>query len=285
MFKSVNRQVWAFDAEWIPDPVGGRMLHKLSDDLSDREVMEVMWREGGATEDNPTPFLKTVMCRLVSIVALSRTEKSSGEVELKLHTLPRDIGDPEQVSEQHIIATFLQALGKRRPQIVGFNSLASDIIILIQRGMINGVQAADFCHRPDKPWEGVDYFARGSEFNIDLKDILGAWGKGTPSLHELATLSGVPGKMDVAGEQVAEMWLNGRLADIVAYNECDAFTTYLVWLRLAYFGGHFTDAQYEQEQQRVRELLQALSAGAPEHHLSKFQAEWTRLEAMKASWR
>lgn len=280
MFKSVNRQVWAFDAEWVPDPVAGRLLYKLPQDMPDREVLEVMWQEGGATEDNPTPFLKTVLCRLVSIVALSRTQKSSGEVELKLHTLPRDISDSKQVSEPHIIETFLQALGKRRPQLVGFNSQASDIIILVQRGMINGVQAADFCHRPDKPWEGVDYFARGSEFNVDMKDILGAWGKGTPSLNELATLSGIPGKMDVDGEQVAEMWLDGRLAEIVAYNECDAFTTYLVWLRLAYFGGHFSDDQYEQEQQRVRVLLEELSDGKAEHHLTKFQAEWSRLQSL-----
>ena len=89
--------------------------------------------------------------------------------------------------------------------------------------------------------------------------------------------------MDVAGEQVAEMWLDGRLADIVAYNECDAFTTYLVWLRLAYFGGHFTDAQYQEEQLRVRDLLQTLSAGVPDHHLSRFEVEWDRLATMKAN--
>ncbi len=35
----------------------------------------------------------------------------------------------------------------------------------------------------------------------------------------------------------------------------DALTTYLVWLRVAHFGGHFTGEEYEVEQQLVRELI------------------------------
>jgi len=40
------------------------------------------------------------------------------------------------------------------------------------------------------------------------------------------------GKMDVDGEEVAFLWLDGKLNEIVAYNEFDALTTYLVWLRV-----------------------------------------------------
>jgi hypothetical protein len=59
-----------------------------------------------------------------------------------------------------------------------------------------------FCLRTDKPWEGKDYFARGHEWHIDLKDIVSGWGQATLSLHELATLSGIPGKIEVDGQQV-----------------------------------------------------------------------------------
>jgi len=45
------------------------------------------------------------------------------------------------------------------------------------------------------------------------------------------------GNWGVSGEEVAPMWLEGRLAEIVAYNECDTLSTYLIWLRMAYFGG------------------------------------------------
>ncbi len=40
------------------------------------------------------------------------------------------------------------------------------------------------------------------------------------------------GKMNVDGEGVAFLWLDGKLNEIVAYNEFDALTTYLVWLRV-----------------------------------------------------
>lgn len=87
------------------------------------------------------------------------------------------------------------------------------------------------------------------------KDIVSGWGKATLSLHELATLSGIPGKMDVDGQHVAEMWLAGDVKGIVQYNVCDALTTYLVWLRIAHFGGFFTAQAYRDEQERVRVLI------------------------------
>ena len=110
----------------------------------------------------------------------------------------------------------------------------------------------------------------------DIKDILGGWGKATPSLHELATLSGIPGKLDVDGNAVAGLWLDGQLDRIVAYNECDALTTYLVWLRLAHLGGHFDDRAYADEQQRVRVLVEGL-IGQGRAHLGTYLTEWDRL--------
>jgi len=109
--------------------------------------------------------------------------------------------------------------------------------------------------------------------SIDIKDVVGGWGKATPSLNEIATLSGIPGKMDVDGEKVAFLWLDGKLNEIVAYNEFDALTTYLVWLRVAHFGGHFTGEEYEVEQQLVRELISSEIENG-KIHLKKYLEEW-----------
>jgi predicted PolB exonuclease-like 3'-5' exonuclease len=110
-------------------------------------------------------------------------------------------------------------------------------------------------------------------------DVLGGWGeKRGVSLHEIATVSGIPGKFDTAGEEVAELWLNGKLAEIVHYNCYDALTTYLVWLRLAHFAGHFDNAQYEDEQQRVRDLLMDLSEKPETAFLEAYFDEWERLQ-------
>jgi len=278
MIKDVKHRVWAFDLEWVPDPVAGRLLYDVPDEITDpAEVMQVMWERGGATEEDPTPFLKTALCRVVSVAALERRERRDGTVSLNLMSLPHEPSDPEQASEANVVGTFLEALGSKRPQLVGFNSLHSDLKILIQRGIILGLAAPGFCERPGKPWEGIDYFARGSDWNIDLKEILGGWGLANPSLHEVAVQSGIPGKMGVDGNDVAPLWLEGNLDRIVSYNECDALTTYLVWLRMAHFAGHFDDQTYAQEQQLVVELLQTEAAKGGHEHLTDYLESWQRL--------
>ena len=148
----------------------------------------------------------------------------------------------------------------------------------LQRAVVHGIQAQQFCARPDKPWEGVDYFARDSEYNIDLMRIVGGWGKSTPKLHEMATLSGIPGKMDVDGNAVAVLWLQGDHRRIVDYNECDAITTSLLWLRIAHLAGKFTSAQYEEEQERVRDLL-TIEGNRGKDHLLKYLDVWKQLGA------
>ena len=280
MIKDVKDRVWAFDVEWIPDPLSGRLVYEIPDSVtSPREIMQVMWERGGATEEDPTPFLKTALCRIVSVAAVQRV-RTDGRVQLNLLSLPRHPEDSEQARERNVVATFLQALGKHRPQLVGFNSRDSDLRILIQRGVALGVQAAGFCARPDKPWEGVDYFARTDEWHVDLKNILGGFGRATPSLNEIATVSGIPGKLEVEGNQVAKLWLEGRLKEIVDYNEFDALTTYLVWLRLVHFAGHLDDDAYAEEQQLLRELLVTESKTPQRAHLERYLAEWRRLEAV-----
>lgn len=276
MFKHFHHKLWAFDSEWVPDPELGRELYKLPETMPDEDVIGEMWKAGGATEENPTPFLKTVLCRIVSISAVVRTQIGQ-DIRLQLLSIPRNTNDPEQCSEARIIDTFLSAIGKNKPQLVGYNSVGSDLKILVQRGIAKGVQAPDFCSRPAKPWEGIDYFARGSDYQIDLMDIVGSWGKGSPSLNEMALACGIPGKMDTDGNAVAPLWLEGKLEQIVAYNEYDALTTYLLWLRTAHFGGFISHKGYEDEQELLKELLLSESERPEREHLKKYLDEWGRL--------
>ena len=281
MFKTVEVDVWAFDAEWVPDPVAGRALYRLPADMDDSEVVLEMWQRNGATEEDPNPFLKVAMCRVVSIAMVMRHRRGDGRIELDLRSQPRDPGSAEACEEAGIISRFLRSIGQRGPQLVGFNSIGSDLPILIQRGIVNGISAPKFCKRPKKPWEGRDYFARGSDWNIDLMSAVRGWGKARPSLKELAVLSGIPGKLDnFDGGSVAEAWLDGNIARIVRYNEHDALTTYLVWLRMAYFAGHLTAEQYEQEQHQLRELLETRAQSKKNEHLVDYVREWDRLRGV-----
>ena len=142
MFKEIKDELWAFDAEWVPDPNAGRLLYDLPDDLPDREVMDEMWKRNGATAEDPRPYLKTVLCRLVSIAMVIRIRNpSTNEVTLDLRSQPKDPTLLEDCEETAILDKFLGSIERRSPQLVGYNSSGADLPILIQRAIVNGVRA------------------------------------------------------------------------------------------------------------------------------------------------
>ena len=281
MLKVIHPTVLCFDVEWIPDPKAAEILHyvDLTEPGSEREAFDVLWREEGkADEENPQPYLKTILCRIVSIAGIVR-EEVRGKVSLRLFSMPTDPDDPEKSAEPRILAGFMRAVGEKRPQIVGYNSANADLPIITQRAIIHGLRAPGFGERPNKPWEGADYFdSRNSDYNVDLCPMLGRFAQ-TPSLHQAASLSGIPGKMGVSGASVADLWTEGKLRDIVEYNEYDAFTTFLLWARVAHFANLLSDSQYEDEQVRVRDLLEQEIAGGKQH-LEAFVEEWDRLREL-----
>jgi predicted PolB exonuclease-like 3'-5' exonuclease len=274
MFRTVAPHVWAFDLEWVPDLASGRRAYNLPPDAPDGDVYEAMWshaRAGKSAEQEPRPYLKTMLCRVVSVAAVVRRVHEDSRITLTLMSLPSD----GPLEERELIGRFLRGLGEAnpRPQLIGFNSRESDFPILIQRGMAQGLSAAGFCKRPEKSWEGLDYFSKYNDGHIDLKEVAGGYGKATPSLHEFACACGIPGKMDTSGGNVIDLWLAGDLRRIVEYNEFDALTTYLLWLRAAHFAGHFNDETYAVEQHRVRDLL-ARRVNDGQQHLARYAEKW-----------
>ena len=284
MFRDVKSRVLAFDVEWVPDPESGKVAYELPQDMSDSEVIEFMWEQGGATEEEPMPFLKTVLSKIVSISMVFRESDGDGATaRLKLHSIPSIPTSDEDCSERRIIEDFFKILDKYHPQLVGYNTSGADIPILAQRMIKHGLHGGFFTERPNRPWEGADFFARGSDWNVDLMRCVSAWGKGTPSLHEISVVSGIPGKMEgVDGKQVAPMWLEGRLDEIVAYNECDALTTYLLWLRMAHSIGHLDSDQYTEEQRLLRDMIKKESENPQRRHLLGYLSKWESLSGVMA---
>ena len=288
MLKTLADCVFSFDVEWIPDPKSAEILHDMEPSAGPgqqaRDSFEALWAAARKEGDPPDyqPYLKTILCRIVSLAGILRESLPGGRASLKLVSLPVDTADETKTSEKSILTSFMNAVGRRKPQLVGYNSAQADLPIIVQRAIVNGLPGLGFSERPAKPWEGVDYFdSRNSEYNVDLADALGQF-RDRPSLHQAATLSGIPGKIEVSGDSVAEMWLLGRLDEILAYNEFDAFTTHLLWARVAHFSGLLTSEQYQAEKQLTRELLESeIQSG--KLHLEKFVREWERLESITES--
>ncbi len=282
MFKNIQPALLSFDIEWIPDPLAAEALYGIEHNppYSIPDAFKCLWEGAGATAEQPRPFVKTMLSRIVSIAGIFREATPAGDVSLKLVSMPADPSDPEKCQERSIIDNFLRSVGKRKPQLVGYNSSGSDVPILMQRAIVNGLDGHGFGTRPDKPWEGVDYFSTASDFHVDLATAL-AWGRYAPKLDEAARVCGIPGKVDVQGDQVWHLYMKGAIADIVAYNEFDALTTHLLWARMAHFGGLLNAGEYEEEQALVRELIETeCAAGRP--HLERYLTEWDRLRELNA---
>jgi len=280
MFKSgIPELVLFFDLEWVPDAAAAKRLYDLPADVTEVEAMQAFWEKAGATPDNPRPFVKYLYSRVVSIAFLSRKRVyRDGEptVEFKLNSLPNLPLESDVVDEAYIIGQFLDWVGRGCPQLVGYNSHESDLQVLIQRGLINEVSAPTFCERPNKPWEGMDYFdGRNSEAaHLDLLTKFSNRGGMAPRLDELAKLCGYPGKIDVKGDQVVDLWLDRNITRIVEYNQLDTINTYLVWLRMVHFDGRIAEDVYAAEHEIFREFLEAEALKPEKAFLNQFLEKW-----------
>ncbi|KXK06497.1 MAG: putative 3'-5' exonuclease related to the exonuclease domain of PolB [Acidobacteria bacterium OLB17] len=269
-----------FDLEWVPDAAGARRLYGLPPETTELEAMQALWEHSPQydAETNPRPFLKYMFSRVVAISYLARriVYRDEGRtVEFRLGSFPELPVEGRDVSEAEIIERFLDSVGRRRPQLVGYNSVDSDLQVLIQRGMINEISAPGFSKRPEKPWDGDDYFdGRNSEGHLDILKRFSFDRSMQPKLDELAKFCGFPGKIDMHGDQVTDLWLAGDLRSIIEYNQTDVLNTYLVWMRLAYFSGKLASEEYFEELEGFRSFLEAEIEKPEKAFLQKFLDKW-----------
>lgn len=270
MLKQLWKRTCAFDAEWVACPDSARRLLSLPAETDERTAMEALWRHY-AKEEGERPFLKLALSRVVSVAAVMRTVHNDGQIELRLASDAIDY-----TPEGALIGRFLESVATNRMQLWGFNSSGADLPLLVQRAIALGVSCPAFARRPDKPWEGPDYFdSRNSTAHIDILQAVAGYARGAawPTLDEFAAACGVPGKLDTSGKNVADLYLAGDVRGIAAYNEADALTTHLLMLRIGHFSGQLSDGEYGRELGAVEELLQReIAAGRA--HLRRFWATW-----------
>lgn len=281
MLKSdIPELVVFFDLEWVPDAEAARKLYNLPPETDEAEAMRKLWEMSpDYSEDVQQPFLKYLFSRVVSIAFMSRkTVYRDGEriIEFTLNSLPKLPVETDDVDEAAIIEQFLTIVGRRRPQLVGFNSSESDFQVLIQRGIVNEITAPLFCERPAKNWDPGDYFRRwDNEDHLDLlKLFLGSNKKMAPKLDDVAKLCGFPGKIDVSGDQVWQLWLDRNITKIIEYNQLDVLNTYLVWLRIVFFTGRLSEEEYAAELSDFRAFLEAKAEEPEFGHLVPFLSAW-----------
>lgn len=82
-----------------------------------------------------------------------------------------------------------------------------------------------------------------------------------------------------------ELWRDGNIRKIVQYNECDAITTYLLWLRTAHFCGLLTSAQYRMEENQMEEMLAEKACLVGNEHLQIYLKKWREMRQIVVKMR
>ena len=164
-----------------------------------------------------------------------------------------------------------------RPTLVSFNGRGFDLPLLELAAFRYGLSLPDWFQTGGKPSD--QYRNRyNTAAHIDLCEMLTNFGstRFNGGLNLAANLLGKPGKMDVQGDMVQDLYDAGKLAEINDYCRCDVLDTYFVFLRTRVLIGQLTRDAEQQIVEETKAWLQEKAGQVPafERYLSRW-GDWT----------
>lgn len=149
-----------------------------------------------------------------------------------------------------------------RPTLVSFNGRSFDLPTMELAAFRYGVSVPGWFNVHAKSFE-QSRNRYNLDAHLDLQDTLTNFGAArfTGGLNLAANLLGKPGKMDVEGHMVQDMYEAGGVAKINEYCRCDVLDTYFVFLRTRVMLGQLT---IDEEHARVAEAKSWLLKHAAE---------------------
>jgi predicted PolB exonuclease-like 3'-5' exonuclease len=241
-----------FDCETIPDIE----LIKKSYDVSGLSEYEgtIKAQEEYRQKHNST-FLPLPYHRLVALSAVIADEFGNF---IKVG----DFGEGSD-KEVDIIAHFFRFIEDKNPKLVSFNGRGFDIPMLLIRAMKYNLSIPAYFDQNNpiigkSKWE--NYRQRYAEhFHTDLLDSLGSFGAvRNLNLDTLCTMAGIPGKYDLSGDQVFELYYQGELDKIKEYCQSDVLNTYWLYLKYELLKGTLTIEDYYRFLTTMKEKLPKL---------------------------
>ncbi len=150
----------------------------------------------------------------------------------------------------------------RRPTLVSFNGRGFDLPLLELAAFRYGLGAPAWFQETSRSFDQPRY-RYNTIAHIDLCDLLTNFGatRFNGGLNLAANVLGKPGKMEVEGDMVQDMYDAGRLAEINDYCRCDVLDTYFVFLRTRVLTGQL---RLDAERNLIAETKQWLEARADE---------------------
>jgi len=173
------------------------------------------------------------------------------------------LDEPAHRPEQIARAFWLGWERYAHPTWVTFNGRAFDLPLMELAAYRYGISVPAWFNIHDRT-----YSQNRNRYNLDahldLHEILtnfgSTWFRG--GLNLAASLVNKPGKIDVQGDMVLEMYRQGKLNEISEYCRCDVLDTYFVFLRLQVLMGRIT---LEAESELIAQTRQMLEEQADKH--------------------
>ena len=137
----------------------------------------------------------------------------------------------------------------KHPTLVSFNGRSFDVPLLELAAFRFGLQVPGWFNLSAKAYD-QHRNRYNTDAHLDLYDLLTNFGASrfNGGLNLAAQLLGKPGKMDVQGDMVQDLYQQGKLAEIADYCRCDVLDTYFVFLRAEVLVGRLS---LEREQELV----------------------------------
>jgi predicted PolB exonuclease-like 3'-5' exonuclease len=190
--------------------------------------------------------------RLVEIVALD-------EPEFRPHVITRHFWQGWEAYQQ--------------PTLVSFNGRTFDLPLLELAAFRYGLSVPRWFAPGARSYEQPRNRYNTSS-HLDLMEVLTNSGASrfNGGLNLAANLLGKPGKMDVQGSMVQDLYEQGSLQEINDYCRCDVLDTYFTFLRASVMLGNLA---LEQEQEIVLETKQWLESEASEKPVyQRYLSHW-----------
>jgi hypothetical protein len=246
------------DTESVPD---GKLLGKVkySDQtLSDEEAIRLAQAEARDRSATGSDFLPVTFQYPIAVCIL-RVGKDF--LLQRITCLDAPLFRPPEIVRQ-----FWEGLAKlSKARLVTFNGRGFDLPLMELAAFRYGCSGQSYFQTSRNRFGGN---------HIDLLDWLSNYGgcRLAGGLNLLSKLLGNPGKMEIAGDQVYEMYTQGKTQEINDYCLCDTLDTYFVFLRTRVLTGELT---LEKEAELVRQTKTWLETKVPEWPvLTQYLANW-----------
>ena len=152
-------------------------------------------------------------------------------------------------NEKEKIAEFLKFINSHNPRLVSFNGRGFDLPMIMVRAMKYNLDANAYFETNDQitnknKWE--NYRSRyDGRFHLDLLDHISDFRAVSGlKLDYLCTTLGLPGKYDVSGDQVLDLYYDAKQEKIDEYCESDTLNTYWLFLKYELLRGNLQISDY-----------------------------------------